>query len=222
MTSPTRTVVVPADLTSGTLQRWIEAIESFDAAGWPLVLVGNCDRADPLDGLAMAAFCAARTARIGLCAVVEADTVEPFTLARGLATLDFMSKGRAAWRIAPGSDPDRSIELVDTVRALLTSWDADALVADVEGGQLSDPAKVRAIAHEGAYFQVEGPLNIPRPPQGSVPLVAFADEGAVAKVADLILHEGTSWQVSLAELPDRLHPVVPPQAAPFPSVPGER
>ncbi|WP_404478105.1 LLM class flavin-dependent oxidoreductase [Novosphingobium sp. BL-52-GroH] len=222
MNLPTRTVVVPADLMSGTLQRWIEAIEAFDAAGWPLVLVGNCDRADPLDGLAMAAFCAARTHRIGLCAVVEADTVEPFTLARGLATLDFMSKGRAAWRIAPGSDPERSIELVDTVRALLTSWDADALVADIEGGQLSDPIRVRAIGHEGAYFQVEGPLNIPQPPQGSVPLVAFADEGQVAKLADLILHEGTTWQVSLAEVPDQLQAAVPPQTAPFPSVLGNR
>lgn len=221
MTSPTRTVVVPADLTSATLQRWIAAIESFDGAGWPLVLVGNCDRADPLDGLAMAAFCAARTSRIGLCAVVEAATVEPFTLARGLATLDFMSKGRAAWRIAPGSDPERSIELVDTVRALLTSWDANALVADIEGGQLSDPARVRAIAHEGAYFQVEGPLNIPQPPQGSVPLVAFADEGAIAKVADLILHEGTSWQVALDELPATMQPAAIVVDAPFPSVLGE-
>ncbi|MEE4453691.1 LLM class flavin-dependent oxidoreductase [Novosphingobium resinovorum] len=216
MNSPARTVVVPADLRSATLQRWIETIEQFDGAGWPLVLVGNCDRADPLDGLAMAAFCAARTNRIGLCAVVEADTVEPFTLARGLATLDFMSKGRAAWRIAPGSNPERSLELIETVRKLLTSWDADALVADVEGGVLSNPDRVRAIAHEGAWFQVEGPLNVPRPPQGSVPLVAFADEGAIARAADLILHEGTCWEVGLEQLPPPPLPAAAALEAPFP------
>jgi alkanesulfonate monooxygenase SsuD/methylene tetrahydromethanopterin reductase-like flavin-dependent oxidoreductase (luciferase family) len=218
MDSPTRTVVVPTGLTSATLLSWIDAIEGLDGAGWPLVLVGNSEPADPLDGLAIAAFCAARTSRIGLCAVIEADKVEPFTLARGLATLDFMSKGRAAWRIAPGSDEARSLELIETVRALLTSWDADALVEDGENGLLSDRAKVHAIAHEGAYFQVEGPLNIPQPPQGSVPLVAFADEGPFARLADLVLHEGTSWEVSLNELPHNVPPAASARSAPFPLV----
>jgi len=33
-------------------------------------------------------------------------------------------------------------------------------------GDYADPAKVQPIYHRGEYFQVEGPLNVPRPPQG--------------------------------------------------------
>ncbi|WP_230293613.1 LLM class flavin-dependent oxidoreductase [Croceicoccus sp. Ery5] len=197
----TPTVLWPQDVQSETLVEWIAAIERMDGAGWPLVLVGNCNEVDPLDGLAMAAFCAARTRQIGLCASVNASTVEPYTLARGLATLDFMSGGRAAWRIEAGSDEARTLELVATVRELFASWQEDALESDADNGLMSNPDKVRAIHHEGEYFQVEGPLNMPRPPQGNVPLIALSDEGAIAAAADLVLNPQTLWKVKLAELP---------------------
>lgn len=195
------TVIAPADLKSGTLNEWIAAIERFDQAGWPLAIVGNCDAVDPLDGLAMAAFCAARTSQIGLCASIDPANVEPFTLARGLVTLDYMSKGRAAWRAYPSADDARTLELIETVRELMASWDEDAILEDRENGLLSDADKVRAIDHEGAYFAVEGPLNLPQPPQGRVPLIAFAEEGRIAQAADLVLNPKTVWQPCLADLP---------------------
>jgi len=205
------TVIVPSDLTSATLPQWIEAAVRLDEAGWPLLVVGNCDPKDPLDGLAMAAYCAAQTRNIGLCAVVDPLTVEPFTLARGLATLDHMSGGRAAWRLIGGeSDANRCRELVEVVRKLLTSWEPDALIEEADKGLLSDRDRVHPIAHEGDYFAVEGPLNIPRPPQGRVPLVALAGESPFNELADLLLNDGTTLNVSLedlAELSDMTPPV---------------
>jgi len=195
------TVIAPKDLTSATLPQWIEATVRLDEAGWPLLLVGNCDPKDPLDGLAMAAFCAARTRQIGLCAAVDPLTVEPFTLARGLATLDHMSGGRAAWRLVGSeADPKRSCELVEVVRKLLTSWAPDALIENVDDGMLSHADRVHPIAHEGAYFAVEGPLNVPRPPQGRVPLVALSNESAVNSLAELLLNDETMLHVSLEDL----------------------
>ena len=202
MTKVSRTVLMPRDLTSKTLGDWIGAITRFDEAGWPLAIVGNCDSKDPLDGLAMAAFCSARTQQIGLCATIDPDTVEPFTLARGLATLDHMSHGRAAWKLSHCNNIERSLEMIETVRKLLASWDADALVEDHANGILSSSEKVHTVAHEGKYFSVEGPLNIPRPPQGRVPLIAFADEGAVSGAADLVVNEETLWHVTLDQLPE--------------------
>jgi alkanesulfonate monooxygenase SsuD/methylene tetrahydromethanopterin reductase-like flavin-dependent oxidoreductase (luciferase family) len=54
---------------------------------------------------------------------------------------------------------------VEAVLKLWDSWTDDALQWD-RGGQYADPAKVRPIHHRGAYFRVDGPLNVPRPPQG--------------------------------------------------------
>src|SRR5699024_8542300 len=59
----------------------------------------------------------------------------------------------------------RAAEFVDVVLALWDSWDQDALLLD-RNGQYADPDKVRAIHHHGSHFLVDGPLTVPRPPQG--------------------------------------------------------
>ena len=59
----------------------------------------------------------------------------------------------------------RADEFVAAVLKLWDSWTDDALQWD-RGGQYADPEKVRPIHHRGEYFRVEGPLNVPRPPQG--------------------------------------------------------
>jgi alkanesulfonate monooxygenase SsuD/methylene tetrahydromethanopterin reductase-like flavin-dependent oxidoreductase (luciferase family) len=177
------------DLSGVTARRWIDAIVRLDAAGWPLVILEPRSASDPLDTLSLAAYGFARTQRIGLCATIDPETVEPFTLARGLASLDHLSAGRAAWRLGRHSNVERAAELVDVTRKLLLSWGADALVENVEGGVFSNADAVHAIAHRGAHYAVTGPLNVPRPPQGSVPLVALARDALPAGVADVVLED---------------------------------
>jgi FMN-dependent oxidoreductase (nitrilotriacetate monooxygenase family) len=61
------------------------------------------------------------------------------------------------------------------VRSLWDSWAEDAFIQDKATGQYLDPAKVRLTNHRGKYFQVQGPLNVARTPQGQ-PVVFSAGQ----------------------------------------------
>jgi alkanesulfonate monooxygenase SsuD/methylene tetrahydromethanopterin reductase-like flavin-dependent oxidoreductase (luciferase family) len=54
---------------------------------------------------------------------------------------------------------------------LWDSWDDDAIIGDKAAGIWADDAKVHPISRHGRYFSVEGPLNVPRSPQGYPVLV---------------------------------------------------
>ncbi|OZC79658.1 LLM class flavin-dependent oxidoreductase [Rhodococcus sp. 06-462-5] len=126
---------------------------------------------------------AGATTHIGLVTTVSSTFYTPFHAARMLASLDHISGGRAGWNVVTsmfdaearnhGMDVipareeryARAEEFVDTALALWDSWDADALTLD-RSGQYADPAKVHSIDHDGKHFRVDGPLTVPRSPQG--------------------------------------------------------
>ncbi|MER7005480.1 NtaA/DmoA family FMN-dependent monooxygenase [Dactylosporangium sp. NPDC000555] len=105
------------------------------------------------------------------------------------ANLVWISRGRAGWNIvttaltaAARNFGDKALrdhdgryrdaeEFVDVVTKLWDSWEADAVVADAATGVFVDTDKVHAIDHQGRVFDVAGPLNIPRSPQGRPLLV---------------------------------------------------
>ena len=76
------------------------------------------------------------------------------------------------------------------MRGLWDSWDDGAIVADRSTGIFLDKSKVRTLDHKGRFFQVKGPLNIERSPQGH-PIIIQAG-GSVpgqelsARSADLV------------------------------------
>lgn len=191
-------ILMPADLGSATLARWMQALVALDADGWPLVLLEAADPADPLDALSLAAYLAPRTRQIGLGVTVDALGVEPFTLARGLATLDHLSGGRAAWRLVGSDDAGRLAEHAAVTAALLTSWDRDALACDREAGLFSRSEAVRPIHHKGPHYSVRGPLNIPQPPQGVPPRLALPGDVAAAG-ADLLADAASLHRPTLVE-----------------------
>lgn len=124
------------------------------------------------------------TERIGLVATASTTYNEPFHIARKFASLDWISNGRAGWNLVtsaqeaeapnfgrPGVDPHavrygRAQEFAEIVKGLWDSWDDDAFIIDTESGLYFDPAKMHVLNHHGKYFNVKGPLNVPRPPQG--------------------------------------------------------
>lgn len=132
---------------------------------------------------------AGATEHIGLIATASTSYNEPYNLARRFASLDHVSGGRAGWNIVTtaGADAARNFGLDDTpphkeryARAdeflevstrLWDSWADDAIVADKSAGVHADAAKVRKIDHAGRFFRVDGPLNVPRSPQGHPLLV---------------------------------------------------
>ncbi len=124
------------------------------------------------------------TSRIGLIATCSTTYTEPFNLARQFASLDHMSRGRVGWNIvttwlatasgnygraAPLSHAERyerAEEYMGVVKALWDSWSDDAVLDDRADGLYARPGSIRPINHAGPHYQVTGPLNIPRGPQG--------------------------------------------------------
>jgi FMN-dependent oxidoreductase (nitrilotriacetate monooxygenase family) len=142
-----------------------------------------------LEPITVLAAIAVSTSRIGMIATASTTYTEPFNLARQFASIDHISNGRAAWNIVTSwlataarnfggagqvSHADRYArgeEFMTVVKALWDSWAADAIADDRVGGQYARPDRIRPISHRGDFYQVAGPLNMPRCPQGRPVLV---------------------------------------------------
>lgn len=127
---------------------------------------------------------AAATTHIGLIATASTTYNEPYNIARRFATLDHASRGRTGWNAVTTADAaagrnfglpqvlehkaryDRAKEFVEIVHALWDSWEDDAFIGDKASARFVDTSRVHAIKHRGAHYNVEGPLNVPRSPQG--------------------------------------------------------
>lgn len=136
-----------------------------------------------LEPLTALAAMARSTSRIGLICTVSTTFHTPFHAARMLASLDHISHGRIGWNVvtsmfdgearnhsmaAMPPSPQRyarATEFIELALALWDSWADDAVLADRDG-YFADPAKIHPVDHVGNHFQVAGPLNIPRGPQG--------------------------------------------------------
>lgn len=181
-----------------------------------LLFLGDGLTADPnahpsftarLEPVTMLAALAATTTHVGLGATASTTYSEPFTVARAFGSLDHLSGGRAAWNavtssgLSSGKNFGRAHpphaeryevaeEFVDVVRGLWDCWEDGAIEADRTTGRYIDPAKVHALDHDGRYFNVKGPLNISRSPQGQpVILQAGASEpgqALAARTADVV------------------------------------
>jgi FMN-dependent oxidoreductase (nitrilotriacetate monooxygenase family) len=123
------------------------------------------------------------TERIGFVATSTTTYEDPYTTARKFASLDWVSGGRAAWNVVTtGADVsanfsrtehldhtkryERAEEYIDVVKGLWDSYEDDAFPRDRARGVYLDTDKFHVLEHEGTHFQVRGPLNIARPPQG--------------------------------------------------------
>lgn len=129
----------------------------------------------------LVAMLAPVTQRLGLAATVSTAYLPPQYLARLLATLDHLSEGRVGWNVVTSplemfsreehqythdERYDRADEYLDVCDKLWSSWELDAIIRDRETGIFADPAKVHPVNHEGKYFKVKGPSQVPRSPQG--------------------------------------------------------
>lgn len=124
------------------------------------------------------------TERIGLVATASTTYNEPFHIARKFASLDHLSNGRAGWNLVTSSNEAeaqnfsrdahpahadryaRAREFAEVVRGLWDTWEDDAFPRDKDSGVYFDPEKLHILEHKGPHFQVRGPLNVARPPQG--------------------------------------------------------
>jgi len=154
-----------------------------------------------LDAVLIAARVAPLTRGIGLVPTVVVTHTEPFHIAKAIATLDYVSTGRAGVRVqvsgradeaaligrraAPGRDDllAEAADYVEVLRRLWDSWEDDAEIRDAATGRFVDIARLHYIDFEGRWFSVRGPSITPRPPQGQ-PLVAA------------LAHQEPAWELA--------------------------
>ncbi|MEV4312048.1 LLM class flavin-dependent oxidoreductase [Actinocrispum sp. NPDC049592] len=143
-----------------------------------------------LDAVLIASRVAPLTRNIGLVPVAVVTHTEPFHLSKAIATLDYVSKGRAgiAVQVSTSVEENRhfgrrefpiaeadlvaeAADYVEVLRRLWDSWEDDAEIRDVATGRFVDRDKLHYIDFTGKWFSVKGPSITPRPPQGQ-PIVA--------------------------------------------------
>ena len=160
-----------------------------------------------LDATLVAARVAPLTSHIGLLPTVVVTHTEPFHISKAIATLDYVSTGRAGVRVRISSRPDEAAlfgrrtippvrldeegpgplaelfdeaaDYVEVVRRLWDSWEDDAEIRDAATGRFVDRDKLHYIDFSGPHFSVRGPSITPRPPQGQ-PLVSALAHRTVA------------------------------------------
>lgn len=166
--------------------------------------IARVSRNDGFEPFTLLSALSSRTRDVGLVVTATTTYNHPYHLARMLASLDHLSRGRAAWNIVTSGykfeaenfgeeelpDHDtryaRAREFVEVVKGLWDSWEDDAFVRDKQSGVFADTTKLHLLNHRGNYLSVRGPLNIARPPQGYPVLIqAGASDAGIAFAAEL-------------------------------------
>lgn len=85
---------------------------------------------------------------------------------------------------------ERADEFIEVVQKLWDSWEDDAFFYDKESGHFFEAAKQHEPLRQGKYFNVQGALNVSRPPQG-YPVIVQAGQSEdgrelAAKYAEVI------------------------------------
>ena len=148
-----------------------------------------------LEPLTLLSALAVQTRHIGLAATASTTFSDPFNLARSFSSLDHISRGRAAWNVVTSFSTDvaRNFsrddmpahaeryavahEFLEVTFKLWEGWQEGAVQPDNASGQYFVNEKIKPVNHQGKYFQVQGPLNITRSPQGR-PVIIEAGSSA--------------------------------------------
>jgi alkanesulfonate monooxygenase SsuD/methylene tetrahydromethanopterin reductase-like flavin-dependent oxidoreductase (luciferase family) len=186
-------------------------------------------RSDHFEPLTLLSALSAVTEHIGLIATATTSYNEPYHVARKFASLDHLSGGRAGWNLVTSDNAaealnfgrdehighperySRAREFHQVVTGLWDSWEDDAFVRDKASGAYYDPSKLHVLDHVGEHFQVKGPLNVARSPQGQ-PVIVQAGSSETgrelaAQTAEVVFTAQTSLasaQAFYADLKGRL------------------
>ncbi|AMA45696.1 LLM class flavin-dependent oxidoreductase [Pseudomonas alabamensis] len=154
-----------------------------------------------LEPLTLLSALAVQTRHIGLAATASTTFDEPFHLARALCSVDHISHGRAAWNVVTSFSADAARnfsredlpshadryevarEFLEVAFKLWDGWEDGALVRDKASGRYSDESKIHPANHKGKHFQVQGPLNIARSPQGRPVIIEAGSSPAGQQLA---------------------------------------
>ncbi|MDR2032102.1 MAG: NtaA/DmoA family FMN-dependent monooxygenase [Azoarcus sp.] len=132
-----------------------------------------------LDPIVLNAALSQATERIGLVSTTTSLFGHPYTIARQIASINHVSKGRAAWNITTSQAPGvlktfgvekgfeqedrylRASEFAEIVTRLWDSLPSEAIVADAGRHLYVDKARLRPIDFQGKHFRSAGVLQTP-------------------------------------------------------------
>jgi alkanesulfonate monooxygenase SsuD/methylene tetrahydromethanopterin reductase-like flavin-dependent oxidoreductase (luciferase family) len=205
------------------------AVLAAESAGFHVATFKDAPAAGRVNALQRAAFAGPITRTIAV--VPEVDTVytEPFHISTQLASLDYVSGGRAGWIATAAESPESAAAVgrtfvegdvlaqeaaaaIEVGRRLWDSWEDDAVIRDVATGRYIDVDKLHYVDFEtpadfaGPGYSVKGPSIIPRPLQGQLPVLAAASlvgDGQVpVDAVDAVLVSAPTPELLAAEVRD--------------------
>ncbi|MEU6702640.1 LLM class flavin-dependent oxidoreductase [Streptomyces wuyuanensis] len=172
------------------------------------VTLGDSFARPGLDALAVLSRVAPATERIGLVPTVTTTHTEPFHVSTAVATLDWVSRGRAGWAVGVSATeaearlfgrrsttPPAALwrdagEVADGVARLWDGREDGAEFRDTSTDRLVDRDEPHHVDNRGGTFAVRGPSPLPRSPQGRpLTVIDGSAEGgraAAARYADVV------------------------------------
>src|SRR6201996_8242202 len=160
-----------------------------------------------LEPVTLLSALAVATTHLGLVATMTTSYNDPFNVARRLASLDLISGGRSGWNVVTSGDAAtavnfsrdehfdydtryaRGLEFVRVAQGLWDSYEADAFPRDRATRTFLEPSRQHTLNHKGEHFQVVGPLNIARSPQGQ-PVIFQAGDSEQGRDLGATIGEG--------------------------------
>jgi FMN-dependent oxidoreductase (nitrilotriacetate monooxygenase family) len=160
-----------------------------------------------LEPITLLSALAVSTTHIGLVATMTTSYNDPFNVARRLASLDLISGGRSGWNVVTSGDAGaaanfsrdehfdydtryaRGLEFVRVAQGLWDSYEQDAFPRDRATRTFLDPTRQHQLNHKGEHFQVQGPLNVSRSPQGQ-PVIFQAGDSEQGRDLGATIGEG--------------------------------
>ena len=203
------------------------AVLAAESAGFHAATFTDAPAPGRANALQRAAFAGPVSRTIAL--VPEIDTVytEPFHVSTQLASLDYVSGGRAGWIVTAAESPEAAAAVgrssvtgaglgqeaaasIEVSRRLWDSWEDDAVIRDVATGRYIDVDKLHYVDFQtpagfpGAGYSVKGPSIIPRPLQGQLPVLAPASliGGVPVEAVDAVLVSAPTPELLAAEVRD--------------------
>ncbi|SDR81177.1 LLM class flavin-dependent oxidoreductase [Corynebacterium timonense] len=211
--------IISVGLSVGAPEDVEKRVRLLDASGIDLVTLAdsfvNAAPDVPVDASTLAPYLGARTRQIGIVPEISTTHTEPFHVSTATASLDYVARARGEWLAAPSlSEEDaaatgrrpaapseaawaETVQVIDVVRKLWTSWDADAEIRDARTGRFLDLDRVNYVDATltdsvGKEYTIKGPSITPQPPQGTPPVFVRSESAQTpaAAAADVVLLTG--------------------------------
>ena len=151
------------------------------------------------DPLMLVPAMAAATRHLGFGVTVNLSYDPPFPFARRMSTLDHLTGGRIGWNIVTGyldsaaramgldrqvAHDDRYDVADDYMQVVYKLWEGswadDAVRADCAAGVYADPARVRAVQHDGPHYRMDA-VHLAEPSPQRTPVLFQAGSSSRGK-----------------------------------------